>query len=266
MPPSEWDSSRCLIGEGLAGQAEMQGQWREISNTSAAMHLLVNPFLRQWGPKSVALAPLPRLGGLRGVLAVYSRSQAAFGEAGPHLMALASQIALGLQGAQGEAVAVESHHAWSAAVDTGHAIRSSQTAAEAADAWLQGAREAFSASQCGVYVATPQGDVQRLAGMGDLPERFDPDACRAWHDEAACSSATGHCPDCRGHGGAPGHVCVPLMWRQAPIGLVTVQGPSAAYWTENRLHLLTVMSELLAFGLVSFRSAGNRSPSDPGAG
>jgi signal transduction protein with GAF and PtsI domain len=264
MPSSEWDGSRCLIGEGLAGQAELQGQWREIADASTTMHLLVNPFLRQWGPRAIALAPLPRLGSLRGVLAVYSRQPSDFDGAGPHLMAVASQIALGLQGAQGEAVAVEASHAWSAAVDTGKAVRSSQNAAEAASAWVQGAREAFSTAQCGVYLLTAQGDVQRLAGHGSLPERFDPDSCRAWQQEAACTDAVTACPDCRSHGGAPGHVCVPLLWRQVPIGVVTIQGPSTAYWTESRLQLLTVMAELLAFGLISFRTAGRPAPADPG--
>lgn len=266
VPASEWDGSRCLIGEGLAGQAELQGQWREIADTSATMHLLVNPYLRQWGPKSVALAPLPRLGGLRGVLVVYSRQVTAFGDSGPHLMALASQIALGLQGAQGETVAVEASHAWAAAVDTGNAIRHSQTSTEAADAWIRGAEEAFSAARCAVYLVAPQGDVQRLAGNDGLPERFDPDACRAWQQEEACTGAGRACPGCQAHGAAPGHVCLPLLWRQAPIGLVTLQGPSATYWTENRLQLLTVMTALLASGLVGLRATGTRSTSDPNAG
>jgi hypothetical protein len=266
LPSTEWDGSRCLIGEGLAGQAELQGQWKDIPDTSAAMHLLVNPFLRQWGPRSVALAPLPRLGSQRGVLAVYSRQAGAFAEAGPHLMALASQIALGLQGAQGEAVAVEASHAWSAAVETGTAIRRSQNTAEAAASWVRGAREAFSATHCGVYLLTPQGHVQRVAGHGTGPERFDPDGCRAWQQEEACASATAGCPDCRSHGGQPGHVCVPLLWGQAPIGMVTIQGPAAAYWTANRLQLLVVMTELLAFGLAGFRSTGQRSPTDPSTG
>jgi GAF domain-containing protein len=226
------------------------------------MHMLVNPYLRQWGPKSVALAPLPRLGDPRGIIAVYSKQPGSFGDSSSHMMALASQIALGLQGAQGDAVAVEANHAWAAAVDIGKTIRTIDTAAAAAEAWVQGARDAFSTVECGVYLQTPLGDVQRTAGFGSQPDRFDPDACRAWVHEECCAQGAG-CTGCRAHGGIPGHVCMPLIWQQDRIGLVTIQAPSQAYWTENRLQLLTVMTELLSVALAGIRSSAKRLPTDP---
>ncbi len=258
LPAAEWDSSRCLLGEGLAGHAEVQGRWQEISNVDGTMHLLTNPYIRQWAPKAIALAPLPRLGSIRGVLVLYSKQAAAFNSAEPHLIGIASQIALGLQSALGEAVAVEASHAWDTVADLSHSVQDCMTVTAVATAWNNSIREAFSTHSSAIYLLNDS-NVLHLAGAhGVAVERLTADACQTIASRTSCGS---DCTSC-GHASGSGHLCIPLIWQERAIGMATIQGPSSSYWTPTRTRLAQVMADLATFGVIAVRAANRESSSD----
>ncbi|MBC7545188.1 MAG: GAF domain-containing protein [Candidatus Sericytochromatia bacterium] len=253
LPAAEWDGSRCAAGDGLAGEAEAQGRWSAITDTSGAMHMLGNPYIRQWAPRAIALVPLPRLGSVRGVIAVYSHKEGAFDAAEAHMMAIASQIALGLQSAHGEAIAVEATHSWEAVADLSQAVQDSLTTTAVAMSWNDSIRETFSSLSSAIYLTTDTGHLQLAASHGKAPERLNGDACHAVVSGKVCGSDGAICHACT-HNAAPGHLCLPLQWQGRTIGTATVQGPTATYWTPARTRLATVMTDLVTFGVITVRA------------
>ena len=165
---------------------------------------------------------------------------------------------MGLQSAQGEAIAVEASHAWDTVADLSRSVQECMTVTAVATAWNNSVREAFSTHSSAVYLLNDSNVLQLAGAHGVAVERLAADACHAMVSRTPCGS---DCTSC-GHAPGFGHLCMPLIWQERAIGMATIQGPSPSYWTPTRVRLAQVMADLTTFGVIAVRSANRESQSD----